>query len=89
MELITSSHENYDNDIIGSNFFENAKCFWSYVKLKRTDNVVVPTLIVGTKVCDSIIDETEAINKYFHNIFSKPPQNITLFDDVSPFESIP
>ena len=30
-ESITSSHENYINNIIGSNLVENPKCFWSYV----------------------------------------------------------
>ena len=75
--------------IIGSNLVENTKCFWSYVKLKRTDNVCVPTLKTGTKVCNFDIDKADAINEHFHSIFSKPKRKITLFDGVSPFESIP
>ena len=41
---IILSHKNYINNIIGSNLIKNPKCFWSYVKLKRTDNIGVPTL---------------------------------------------
>ena len=65
------------------------KCFWSYVKLKRTDNIGIPTLKTGTNVCNSDIDKAESLNKHFHSIFCKPKRNITLFDGVSPFQSIP
>ena len=86
---ITSSHKNYINYIIGSNLVENPKCFWLYVKLKRTDNIDVPTLKTGTKVCNSDIDKAEALNNHLHNILRIPKRKITLFDGVSPFESIP
>ena len=86
---ITSSHKNYINNIIGSNLVENPKCFWSYAKLERTDNIGVPTLKTGTEVCNSDSDKAEALNKHFHNVFGKPKRNITLFEGVSPFESIP
>ena len=59
-------HKNYINNIIGSNLVENQKCFGSYVKLKRTDNIGVPTLKTGTKVCNSDIDKAEALNNHFH-----------------------
>ena len=85
---ITSSRKNYINNVIGS-LFENPKCFWSYVKLKRTDNIGVPTLKTGTNDCNSDIDKAEALNKHFHNVFRKPKRKITIFDGVSPFESIP
>ena len=88
-KTIISSHKNYINNIIGSNLVENPKCFWSYVKLKRTDNIGVPTLKTGTKVCNSDIDKAEALNNHFHSVFSIPNRKITLFDGVSPFESIP
>ena len=86
---IILSHKNYINNIIGSNLVENPKCFWSYVKLKRTDNIGVLTLKTGTKVCNSDIDKAEALNNHFHSVFSIPKGKITLFDGVSPFESIP
>ena len=86
---IILSHRNYINNIIGSNLVKNPKCFWSYVKLKRTVNVGVPTLKTGTKVCNSDIDKAEALNNRFQSIFSIPRGKITLFDGVSPFESIP
>ena len=54
---IISSHKKYINNIIGSNLVENPKCFWSYVRLKRTDNIGVPTLQTGNKVCNSDIDK--------------------------------
>ena len=57
---------------------ENPKCFWSYVKLKRTDNIGVHTLKTGTKVCNSDIDIAEALNNHFHNVFSIPNRKITL-----------
>ena len=40
-------------------------------------------------MCNSDIDKSEALNKHFHSVFSNPKRNITLFDGVSPFESIP
>ena len=61
---IILSHRNYVNNIIGSNLVENPKCFWSYVKQKRTDNIGVPTLKTGTKVCNSDIDKAEALNNH-------------------------
>ena len=80
---------NINNDICMSNLFENPRCLWSYVRLKRTDNIGVPTLKTGTKVCNSDIDKAEALNNHFHSILSIPKGRITLFDGVSPFESIP
>ena len=85
---IMLSHTIYINNIIGSNLVENPKCFWSYAKLKRTDNMGVPTLKTGTKVCNSDIDKAEALNNHFHSVFSIPKGKITLFDGVSSFESI-
>ena len=40
-------------------------------------------------MCNSDIDKAEALNNHFHSVFSIPKRNITLFDGVSPFESIP
>ena len=40
-------------------------------------------------MCNSDIDKAEAINNHFHSVFSIPNRKITLFDGVSPFESIP
>ena len=40
-------------------------------------------------MCNSDIDKAEALNNHFHNVFSIPKGNITLFDGVIPFESIP
>ena len=82
-------HKNYINNIIGSNVVENPKCFWSYVKLKRTDNIGVPTFKTGTKVCNSDIDKAEALNNHFFSVFGKPIRKIILLSGVSPFESIP
>ena len=53
------------------------------------DNIGVPTLKTGTKVCNSDIKKAEALNKHFHSVISKPKRKITLLDGVSPFESIP
>ena len=88
-ELIISSHKNYINNNAGNNLDENPKCFWSYVKLTRTDNIGVPTFKTGTKLCNFDIDKAEALNKHFHGVISKPKRKITLYDGVSPFESIP
>ena len=75
--------------ILTISLVENPKCFWSYVKLKRTDNIGVPTLKTGTKVCNSDLDKAEALNNHFHSVISIPKGKISLFDGVSPFESIP
>ena len=68
---------------------ENPKCFLSYVEKKRTDNIGVPTLKTGTKVCNSDIDKAKALNNQIHNVFGIPKRKITIFDGVSSFESIP
>ena len=43
----------------------------------------------GTKVCNSDLDKAEALNNHFHSVISILRGKITLFDGVSPFESIP
>ena len=40
-------------------------------------------------MCNSDIYKAEAPNKHFHNVISITKGKITLFDGVSPFESIP
>ena len=40
-------------------------------------------------MCNSDIDKAEALNNHFHSVFGIPKGRITLFDGVSPFESIP
>ena len=40
-------------------------------------------------MCNSDIDISEALNNHFFNVFSIPRGKITLFDGMSPFESIP
>ena len=40
-------------------------------------------------MCNSDIYKAEALNNHFHNVFGIPKGNLTLFDDVSTFESIP
>ena len=64
---IISSHKNYFCNVV-----KNPKCFWSYVRLKRTENIGVPTLKTGTKVCNSDIDKAEALNDHFHSVFGIP-----------------
>ena len=86
---LTSSHNNYINNTIGGNLVGNPKYFWSYVRLKRTDNVGVPTLKTGTNVYNSDLDKAEALNNHLHSVFGIPKGEIILFDGVSPFESIP
>ena len=46
-------------------------------------------MIAGTNVCSSDIDKSEALSSFFHNVFCIRKRRITLFDGVSPFESIP
>ena len=40
-------------------------------------------------MCNSDIDKSEVLNDHFHSVFGIPKGKITLFDGVSPFESIP
>ena len=40
-------------------------------------------------MCNSDIDKAEALNNHFYNVFGKSKIKITMFDGVSPFESIP
>ena len=40
-------------------------------------------------MCNSDIEIAKALNNHFHNVFGIPKRKMTLFDGVSPFESIP
>ena len=40
-------------------------------------------------VCNSDSDKADALSRHLHSVFSKPQSNITPFDEVSPFESVP
>ena len=90
--MLNRSHHhvgNYINNVVGDDLVEIPRRFLSYVKLGRTDCILVPTLKTGTKVYNFYINKAKALNKQFHSVFSKYRRKITLFDGVSPLESIP
>jgi hypothetical protein len=41
---LEKAHKDYINNVVGDSLSENPKTFWNYVKLKRTENIGIPTL---------------------------------------------
>ena len=69
--VVRKAHQDYVNNIIGTSLTEKPKCFWSYVKLMRTENLGIPTLRTATKLCTTDLDKAEALNAHFKSVFTQ------------------
>ena len=65
------AHSNYVNDVIGSSLeVGDGKAFWNYIKLQRTESIVIPPMRVGDKVFDSNEAKADILNKHFQSVFT-------------------
>ena len=87
-KIVRNSHQGYINDVIGNSLAQNPKSFWSYIKMKRTENIGIPTLKTSTKMCCTNIDKAEALNSQFKSVFNKRTHTQVPDKGVSPFPSI-
>ena len=68
---IQQAHESYVNEVIGGSLEEgNAKAFWNYVKLKRTESIGIPSLRDGDRVISSNSGKASVLNSYFKSVFT-------------------
>ena len=68
--LVKESHSNYLNNVIGPSLDENPKKFWSYIRTCKSEDNGIPPLRSGNKLCSTDKDKTEALNSYFHTVFT-------------------
>jgi len=87
---IQQAHERYVNEVIGGGLEEgNAKSFWNYVKLKRTESIGIPPLRDGDRVISSNSGKANILNSYFKSVFTAedtstiPNKGISLFPDIA------
>ena len=88
-KIVQNSHHSYVNDVIGNSLTENPKSFWSYVKLKRTENLGIPTLKTKDKVCSTDLDKAEALNSHFKSVFTDNSPKQVKDKGISHHPSIP
>ena len=88
-KIVRNSHHSYVNDVIGNSLTENPKSFWSYVKLKRTETLGIPTLKTKDKVCSTDLDKAEALNSHFKSVFTDNSPKQVKDKGISHHPSIP
>ena len=84
-----NAHHSYINTIIGPQLTENPKRFYSYINLRRTESMGVPTLKTSNKMCSTNKAKAEALNCQFQSVFTKPSNTQVEYDAPSPYSSIP
>ena len=86
--LVKQSHSDYLNNVIGASLEVNPKKFWSYIRTCNSEENGIPPLRSGSKLCSSDKDKAEALNSYFHSVFTKEKLPIPTKVN-SPYNSIP
>lgn len=69
-KLVKSAHNHYLNDVIGASLTENPRKFRSYGKNSKSENFGIPPLKVDESVHITDKDKAEALNSYFHSVFT-------------------
>ena len=87
-KTVRNAHHDYVNGVVGKNLTSNPKSFWSYVKLKRTENLGVPTLKTASKMCSTDLEKAEALNSQFQSVFTKDSHKVKE-KSISPYTLIP
>ena len=59
------------------------------LKLKRTENLGVPTLETASKMCSTDLEKAEAPNSQFQSVFIKDSQKEVKEKGISPYTPIP
>ena len=67
---ITKSYHNYINNIIGESLSTNPKCFWSFIKQTKTENLGIPTLHSNDKMQTTDHDKANTLNNHFKSVFT-------------------
>jgi hypothetical protein len=87
--LVRKSHNEYVNSYIGPKLSENPKCFYSYLNLKKTENLGVPTLKTQSKICSTDAEKAEALNLQFESAFTSTELTQVSFEQDSAYDPIP
>ena len=87
-KLVNHAHQEYINNVIGNSLTENPKSFWSYVKLKRSENIGIPPLRNDSKLYASDKDKAECLNSYFQSVFTKEQNQQAHMNGPSPYAKI-
>ena len=85
---VAHSYQDYINTVIGDSLKENPKRFWSFIKLKKTESVGIPTLVAGDQPKVSDKDKANALNNQFKSVFTAESAPIP-GKGPSPFTPIP
>ena len=86
---IQQAHESYVNEVIGGSLEEgNAKAFWNYVKLKRTESIGIPSLRDGDRVISSNSGKASVLNSYFKSVFTAEDTSTIPNKGTSPLPDI-
>ncbi|XP_041483448.1 uncharacterized protein LOC121430237 [Lytechinus variegatus] len=70
-KTVHKAHDDYINNIIGASLSDNPKAFWSYIKSCRTEQIGIPPLRTASKLCSVAADKAEALNIFFHSMFTQ------------------
>ncbi len=78
-------------NVIGESLTTNPKTFWRHVKMTRTENISIPSLRQGDKVCASDRDKAEALNSQFRSVFTEdngqvPVKPLSPYPDIEDFD---
>ena len=69
-KIVAKAHRNYLNNTSGNSLTVNPKTFWNYVKLKRTENLGIPTLRNNNRMFTSDTDKADALNNQFQSVYT-------------------
>ena len=87
-ELIKKAHNEYVRGLGDSLKTGESKKFYSYIKLKRTENMGVPVLFSNNKYHITDTDKANALNKQFHSVFVQESSSEAPDMGPSPYPSI-
>ena len=86
---IQQSHESYVNEVVGASLEEgNAKSFWNYIRLKRTESIGVPPLRDGDKMETTNTGKANLLNTYFKSVFTVENTSTIPVKGASPYPDI-
>jgi len=82
---IRTEHQNYNNNLVGTNIEENSKRFWRYIKSLRKENVSIPTLKTPPHPpATSDKSKAETLQRQFISVFTKSDTNIDKLPQLFP-----
>ena len=86
---IQQAHESYVNEVVGGSLEEgNAKSFWNYIKLKRTESIGIPPQRDSNRLISSNIGKANVLNSYFKSVFTAEDASTIPNEGTSPLPDI-